>query len=357
MAVYELVIVDRQPAQLTAPTFAEVEALAGVGAFSWSRRMGRPAQASIGFPMSKQAASVKQRLNALDQFPIEVWIRRRLASQSNYTVVFAGAVTALQVQGQTGVLNVADLCSYLWRWFVEPNDVLTYSAVDQHAIGKGLVDYWQALDYGHFGIDTSGVTNSGVTRDRTYDGAEPHVIGPRLAELAEVTNGFEWTIDPHTRGLVLAHPAMGTDKSNSVIVDKRSVLNPAATWSVGPQDFASVVYGWGKDGLRSQSENATPLSTWGRVGAALSASGVSEQATLDGKTQAVRDDMSDPLYVPTPEVRTTTGDISVDAVSLGDTVSIDYDYGIGMTSAQRRVLGYLVNVGADRDERMSLELS
>lgn len=76
---------------------------------------------------------------------------------------------------------------------VELQDTLVFEQADQIDILRGLVANMQAQQYANIGLAVaSGM--SGVLRDRTYadDGG---TYGQRVKELAEVDNGFEFTVD------------------------------------------------------------------------------------------------------------------------------------------------------------------
>ncbi len=353
---YELVLVNRGMAQSGAPTFTEVEALNAVPSFSWSRKLSGYGQLSLSFAPEVQSPDVQARLLDLT-LPTELWVYRTSAKSGLTELRWAGPVTGMQVQGGTVNLQASELASLLWRMVVEPGDTLSYTATDQHTIAKGLVDYWQALDYGNFGFDTSGVTASGTTRDRTYAGTEAHIIGQRLTELGDVSGGFEWEIDPETRALLLGTPTLGTDTSNSFIIDGRFIANANAVWSAGPADLATAGYAWtgGTAALSGSATNAVLMAQYGRLAAVASANGVTEQATITAKAQGLVDELGDPLYDPSPEIQ-SHGDCTVCDLALGNTITIEYDYGFGLVSTTRRVVGYQVNVDSTGLEKMSLEL-
>lgn len=343
---YEAVVVDRKPSESGPPEFIEIEPLVGIRNLSWTRRLSNTDQASIGFPARLQAEAVKTRLMNLDGYPVELWVRR------GETLVHAGPITAVQVQSGTATITSLGVASYLDRWYVEPGDVLEYSAVDQLDIARGLINYWQSKPFGHFGITWGSEPTSDVMRDRTYDGAKPNNIGQRLRELSAVQNGFDWRITP-TRQLILGYPTLGADKTQTVIVDHRVIVSSAGAWSVGPRDFTTEGYVWAQEST-AQAGNPDARATWGRVGHGMSESSATEQDTLDQKAEAIVKAMSRHLHVPSPTV-INGGDFDVADLDVGDLIRVEADYGLGLYVGDHRVGTYTVRLDDKGHETVRLE--
>ncbi len=91
---------------------------------------------------------------------------------------------------------------------------LSYTAADQFAIARALIDAMQAQAGGNVGINT-GSGSSGVTRDRNYPGYQRKNIGDALTELGDVINGFDWAVDvawsagAPAKNLNLSYPRRG----------------------------------------------------------------------------------------------------------------------------------------------------
>lgn len=82
----------------------------------------------------------------------------------------------------------------LWSWFNQrPLDrTFRYRGADQHAIAAELVEWAQRGGGVGVGVEWSA---SGRRRDRTYKGFENAMVGDRVAELAAVEDGFNFTIE------------------------------------------------------------------------------------------------------------------------------------------------------------------
>ncbi|WP_214322099.1 hypothetical protein [Nonomuraea sediminis] len=113
---------------------------------------------------------------------------------------------AIQLRGST-------LDAYLAH--VEIQSDLPFSAVDQIEIARGLLVHMQGRPHANIGLNLQTGT-SGVPRDRTYLASEGGTYGQRLTELAQVDNGFEWSINLEVingalqRRWVWGYPQLGT---------------------------------------------------------------------------------------------------------------------------------------------------
>lgn len=336
----------RTPAQLAAPTLTEVERIAFDG-LSWETEVNRAGSIQVGCVVDKLAAPIKARLRNLDQFPTELRVHR------DGVVMAAGPITGGGIQGSTLTLYARGLLYYL-RYMLVTAD-LTYAAVDQHLIAKGLVDHWQNLDYGNFGIDTSGITASGVTRDRTYKANELPNIGHVVELLSQVDNGFDATVNPSSRALVLHHPEQGIDRTATVHLDARNITDAGVSFSVAAEDVASDAFGvgTGEEPFTAHKFDAAVRASFGRSGVGQTFDGVAQQATLDGHTQALLASRAVQWFQPAPGLFPVT-DADVDDFDAGDTVSFSYDSGLGLHTGPYRVAAKRVQVDADGAETISV---
>lgn len=355
MAVFEVVLVNRTPAVTGSPTLTVVNRLV-VDNISYTEELNRPGVANLGCPVRSLTDDVKARLADLAAFPSEVWI------YADSTLTWAGEIQTTQVQGQSLTLNCVGLLGYTFRMGVTSD--LTYTATDQFTIAKGLVDHWQGQNYGHYGIDTSTVGTSGVTRDRVYLRNELHNIGQRLAELGAVSNGFDLSVNPSTRKLLLTNPQSGSDLSASIVLDERNIDDASIATSVSPDDLVSDVSATGSSTttgganatLYSARSTASVQSGYGRSWGSASFDGVSVQATLDGHTDAYKDARSKQLLMPGLTIIPRVG-VDVGSFHVGDTVYYSYDAGLGLQSAALRVAKLTVSVESDGKQRMQVEFT
>lgn len=187
-----------------------------------------------------------------------------------------------------------------------------YTATDQHAIAKGLLDYTQAKAGGDLRIDTdSRYVASGVNRDRDWKGKDLKVIWDLLVEQSNVENGydfrFEYEYDDDLQPQVFfrpAYPRIGRRAPQTGIVyefvegggrgnvkDYKWPENGATTansmWATSQQTAGGT--GAGTDALRgsaadpslTSAERAYPL-----LEDSKSYQDVADQATLDSHVKA-----------------------------------------------------------------------
>jgi hypothetical protein len=355
MADFETVLVARVPASSGPPTLVEVDRLV-FDQLSYTDELNRPGSATLGCPISSLSDPVKERLSNLATFPCEVWVYR------NSGIAWAGEIQTLSVEDQTVKLNCTGLLGYTWRMGVTTD--LTFNDTDQFTIAASLVDHWQDLAYGNYGIDTSAVMTSGVLRDRVYLRDELHNIGQRLQELGAVINGFDMHVDPTTRQLVLSYPQRGIDLTQSVFLDRLNIDSASVALSVAPDDLVSDVAGTGtvedsagsNTKLYTMRENATVRAQYGRSWAGVNFDGVSNSTTLEGHTDAYKDVRDDEMFQPgvtlIPREGSDAGDFGP-----GDTVSYSYDAGIGVQSGTYRVAKVTVDIDRDGKQRLGVEFT
>lgn len=128
------------------------------------------------------------------------------------------------------------------------NDNLGYTNLDQIEIFRRVVTYALGKKYGEVGgftMDTA--ATSGVLRSRTYLGTDHTNVLNALQDLADVDNGFEWTIDPAWINgtslgwqLRFGYPQIGNDSTTNLVMNFPGVV---------------VDYAWPQDG--SASVNST----------------------------------------------------------------------------------------------------
>lgn len=355
MTTFEVVLTARVPQSASAPTLTVVDRLV-VDSISYTDELNRPGSATLGCPIRAMSSAVKTRLADLASFPSEAWV------YADSTLAWAGEVQTLQVKGQTATLNCVGLLGYTYRMGVTSD--LTYTATDQFAIAKGLVDHWQGQAYGNYGIDTSGVGTSGVTRDRTYLRNELHNIGQRLAELGAVIDGFDMRVDPSSRALVLYYPRRGTDLSASMFLDERNIDSASVAMSVAPDDLVSDVSATGTSQssggtaatLYSARSTSSVRTAYGRSWGSANFDGVSVQATLDGHADEFLAARTGQLFQPGVTVVPRVY-LGVGSVAPGDTVAYSFDAGLGVQSSTFRVTKVKVDVAQDGQQRIGMEFA
>lgn len=348
MAQYDIVTAARTPAQTSAPTLAELGPL--YGTFSIVEELDGPGSGDFNIDITTLTSDIKDRLRDLLTYPTEIWVYR------DGVMIYAGPIIGGQINDTVITLGTRGLQFYLQYMYVTTNK--TWTAIDQFTIAKEVVDDWQALDYGNFGIVTTGIGTSGQTRTIFIPGAlEPIAVGTFLRDLGAADNGFDSLVVPDTRELVLSYPRKGTDLSSSVFLE-RGIQSPDIRFSVAPGVVCSDVFltatGEGSDPLTSTAFAAGIRSTFGRAGFATSADNVIDQTMSDDLAQGVLDARSTALFQPGARLLPVAG-AQYDDFSVGDTVTYSFDAGLGLQSGSYRVTKRSISVGTDGNEIMAVE--
>ncbi len=354
-------LVERNPQESTGPILTAFDEIIHHRKLSWSESLDGLGFVAFAIQPDEQSALVRSRLRDISFQGLEVWLYR------DNTIVQAGPVIGVQPQGSTHSIICRSLTYYLRYMFVTSD--LSYSAVDQYTIGKGLVDHWQALTYGDFGIDTSGIGSSGVNRDAEYKADESPNVFKKLELLADADNGFEFFVDPTTRDLIFTS-RRGSDKSATVIIDERNITSPNAFYSVAAGDFATHAIAIGADVDKTTPvvgtvSGGTPMFNWGRAGFAIGVDGVSTQAVIDEYAQNLFNAMNHVDFQPSPSGQggasgggagslITSIDVSPTSVGAGDTVTWSYNYGYGVIEVARDIWSKTVNIDDAGTETMTL---
>lgn len=334
----DVVLVDRAMAETTAPTFTEIGPLVGAQGVKLTETLNLPESLEFTVPAALQEDAVNTRIiDPLDGS--EVWLFQRETGNKLFAGPFLGYRPQLQDGGIVWTIRASGILGYTARMLApEPTDAdLVFTAEDQADIAAALIDYWQALDYGDYGIDTSSVGATGVARDRTYAVPELHIVAQRLAELAAVADGFDYSIDPTTREFVVHYPSRGGDKTSTVIIDARSIIDPQSQISVGPEDTYSDAFAISSDtGLVATASSSGLRSSFGRSAFSAAWSGISVQATLDDHAQRLLDQHDSYLHI----LGATSYPIGIgwNSFELGDLVEFSFNYGAGDVTEQRRIL-------------------
>lgn len=355
MTAFEVSLAARVPASSGAPTLTEVDRLV-CESIRYTDELNRAGSAALACNVGSLSEAVKTRLADLRSFPSEAWI------YADSDLVWAGPIQTIGIQGLVATLNCTGLLSYTERMGVTADT--TWTATDQFTIAADLIDDWQALSYGHYGIDTSSVGTSGVTRDRTYLRNDLKSVWDVLSNLGAVTDGFDLHVDPASRELVLSYPTRGLDLTASVVLDERSINSASEARSVAPDDlvsdFGATSSGQDESGnqssLYSYRTNATLQSAFGRSWRGQSYTDISEQATLDNKGDAFLSARGQQLVQPGVTLIPNIGNgTQIGGFGVGDTVGYSFDAGLGRLTGSYRVGKLEVSAAKDGAVRMGVE--
>jgi hypothetical protein len=331
VALYEVSFVARIPALADPPELTELGPVKFTG-LGWTDELVGDGRLDIGAKVEGLDDSVKARLTELDQTPNELWLYR------DGERVFAGPLVGMTIQGRKTVTLTAAGLSYYFRWMVRAID---YSAagVDQGLIVKELVDDFQAEDYGDYGLDTT-IAATGTARDLNLLGREGKTLQSVIATMGARDNGFDLSIDPFTRRVTLHAPRRGVDRSATAVIDRRNITQAQITISLAAGEFATRTVASSTtttgDTLQASAVNSAAEAAFGRAMRAEAFSDISEQATLDDHAQQTIDQVSTPNFVASPQFVPVEG-VEPGDVEPGDTITYDYDVGLGEQSFARRL--------------------
>lgn len=349
---YELVCVARIPQTGGAPVFIEVDPI------DWTQithtdELSVIPSLSASAKISNMTEPVLQRLRNMAELPTELWLYR------NGKQVFSGPLLGWTVNNESLTMEAQGLMSYLKMMYVTQD--LVYKDVDQFEIVTGLINQWQNLDYGNFGIDTAEIPPSGVLRTVTYTYKELHNVAQRIDDLTKMVNGFDISIDPAKRKLELYFPFRGIDRSfgeDKIVFDARNVTSTNIACSASPTDLASEGLGTGTgtgadEAFVSTASNAELRARYGRTGITSTFDQVTDQASLDSYVQAMIDARGTTLMIPGPNARVTI-DADVGAYDVGDTVDYQLHSQLAV-SGSFRIRKRTITVAETGTESVSIE--
>lgn len=354
---YLVEAVARTPQSSGPPTFVDVGPIAYAG-LSWSDELNRPGDIQFSCVPADLEPDVRERFRDLAATPTEIRVTRIDGSAS--AVVARGEVRTRLIQGGSMSVTCAGLLGYLQRMGFSST---TTHDTDQFTIVKTLVDNSQARSFGDYGIDTSEIGLSGVTREATFDRAEmvrSNVL-EQIQRLGEADNGFDIWVEPETRVLRLASPARGADLTDGVFIDARNITSPNEAASIAPSVFGTVARG----SSTAADPDTAPLFASFVLTSARNAYGdavigeshhdIVNQTTLNSHAIALLNAKARQLFTPGPEWLPVL-DADVGDFQVGDTIRYAYNAGLGDVDTGLRVTGLRVNIDGDTGvESLSVE--
>lgn len=349
---YDLVMTARIPQPAGPPIFMELESLPWTD-ITYGQKLSAPDTLDATIKTSSLTEGMKQRLRKPSEMPTELWLHR------NGKRVFAGPIIGGSMNGEDLTLNANGILHYL-QWMYIRNDMVFNH--EQFSIVKSIIDQWQVIDYGHFGIETPSVGYSGIGRTVTFVRNELHIVYDTIMDMSKSLDGFDVNINPVSRNLELYSPKRGINRSTgseAVIFDDRNVTDTNIAFSLGVKDVATVVAGSGTGSGQNQDKtywsayrNINGEKRFGRVGNVASFRNVSSQEHNDDLTDGLLGSRSETLWIPGPNVRVTT-DSDLDSYDVGDTVSYHLHNELDISGAFR-LLSRRIRVDENNNESVSV---
>ncbi len=356
--LYEAVVVARNPVLSGPATFTELDRIVPLKSIAWSKELNRDGFGSVSIAPQDLPTSVGDAVRDPANNPIELWVYR------NGIKVFAGPIIGYQIQGEEHTMTlVSRSILYYLRWMLPTQDYDWSTGEDPLVIAKTLIDDWQALTYGHFDIDTSTMGTSATSRELVIRKSDLQTVSRIITDLQLEDTGFDFYIDPITRDFITGTPIIGSDISNTFIIDNRNLRATNIFIDMTAGDFGTYLIMSGTDpdltapliAERTSGENA-----FGRVGLGINFDGVLSQATLDRYADAAIQTFSLPRLQLGSQGSSThiivVEDIGPMDVTPGDTVAFQYDAGFGAFDELRDVLAVYVSAQEDGAEDVSLGL-
>lgn len=335
----------RTPNQSAGPTLTVLGPIVAPN-ISWSRNLDRFDELRFGCVASRLVSDIKVRLrDSLFLNPIEV--RLYEGQPSDATLRFAGPVVGYQDQGGSLSFYCSDVGWYTTKMAVHAD--VTFTTEDRADIAAGLVDQWQVLDYGDYGIDTSTVTATGEVETRTYVAAERSFVSDRLSDL-DCDVWFTAGREMHTA------LTRGSDLSTgvgAVILDGRNIKDQSTSVSIAQSGSDAYGIGTGDTPITSLQHDATAREAFGRSAVMETFDGVTQQATLDAHAVRLRDRHNRQWFQPGAGLR-PVADVDVDSFEPGDTVLYQFDAGLGSHSGAYRVASVQVDIDSQATEQMAV---
>lgn len=350
-ATWTATLVAVTPQAEAAPLFTELEDLRYATLTVVDELDG---DGSCELEMSLRGLSDSSKSRLLNVFggPCELWVWRDAVK------VFAGKVHQPRISGAGALtLSASGLLFYLKYMARDTNYVVR--ARDQSTIVKELVDAYQndtTLGYGHFGLDTATLTETAVARDLTYLAVEARRFDAVFSEIGAQASGFDLWADPSSRCLYTITPWRGSDLSASIIIDSRQITDASWGASVGPGQVATDVIATTStptgSTFISRAGNAELRAAAGRITAVVGLYGITNRATLDAHALQLVADLG--VQVEVIGSQLIPVDLEYGQVAAGDSVTFDYDFGLGPASSTRRLRRVAASVES-AGERISVD--
>lgn len=342
MATFSMEYVARVPAESGPPDLPVLGPL--FGSFSLTQIVGQPAELEITGAVEALDEALKGRLRNLAEYPTEVRLYR------DDTMIFAGPIVAGEVSGNDVTISARDLLYYLNYMAVDYGYGPSTQQVGKHI--KAFIDNWASIEYGDFGLDTSDM-DVGDNWTIFVPDTEPQYVH----QIVDDMPGFDLSVDPETRKVLVHAPQKGEDLSDSVFLEV-GIKSAESSFSVAPGIVATYVtlVGTAADDTPSVVTKS-PVggrAAFGAVALIDSVDGVNDEAALEGLADEYLNKRAVPFFSPGVELVPVVG-AGWEDFEVGDTVTYSYDSGLGLVTGPYRVLSRTLDVDSSGTEAISVE--
>ena len=228
-----------------------------------------------------------------------------------------------------------------------------FSAVDQTAIAWGLINYTQGLTDGDLNVN-SGTLNTGISRSATWREYDNKYILEAISDLSEMTDGFDFNIDPDTRNFNAYYPRPQRDNSLELVYPQH--IRKYAVQYMGKYMRNSVGV-QGQDPSYATAVDTTSRSTYGLREYGDSYRDAQLVTDLDNYASRIRDQRKDPKEYPTITLRADLIDIfDSNIIKYGDKIHVIIEDGYVNVNATLRYITAQVSVDKQGSESVVLYL-
>jgi len=346
MASYEIVSVRRTPQSATIPTYTELGPLRASTFTVMDHKTLTPSELTLTVSLGSVDDDSKTALRDLAAQPLEVWVYR------GGTRIFAGPIVGGDIAGDSLNLSCRGRLIYLGYMLVWADK--SFTSADLFTMGKTLIDDWQALTYGNFGLLTASIGTLGVTRSLEIPGAsEFPTVAQSLGNIA--LGSFDVWLNPDTGNVEFA-ASRGSDLSASVSIE-RGVANAAAGFALGPGLVASELYAAGTapdSTLFTSKSDATLRAAFGRTGLGVTHDPVTDASHLSDLADQDLAEVGTMYFNPGGELFEVE-EADFEDLEPGNTVEYSKDYGLGKVTKNVRVQKRELTVTPEGQERLYVE--
>ena len=270
------------------------------------------------------------------------------------------------LESRTVRFSGRDFLSYYQHRLINTTQTFSSSTHDQFTIAENIITYAQSIGGGNIGTTVSYSALSGRKRDRTYWSYEHYPVYDAIKMLAEVNDGFDFSIDYDgnqaalTHTLRLSYPRRGTDPG--LVFDTARNVS-LTSWTQDADEMANTVVaigsGQGDDTLQT---TASDTSTVGTTYPLLERTTSYKDVII---TQTIVDHAAQDLKmykVPVESVtlqllRPDDAEGGLGSFITGDTLRVVANDNFVTIDQSMRVMGYTVNIDENGSENISIRLA
>lgn len=273
-------------------------------------------------------------------------------------VVWAGIIWS--VRQVDGVLNIAGLS--IWSYFRRRNirHTLTYTATNQLAIIRDILDYAQDQPGGDIGL-VIGSETGGPARDRTYPAYERKPVAEAIEQMADNIDGFDFSIETTLSGSTFTntfvpwYPRRGRRSNNVWEVGVHCDVND---WELDGTKTANLMDALGEgDGdtmLIAAAADTALLETYPLLEDTVSYRDISVPENLAAKANTWLTNRRLPIAAVDVSLKQTR-DTQVGSFIEGDEVQVRGSDGWVELDSWYRVISFEVTVTDEGDESIAVK--